>query len=318
MTVRTEGSRASGTDKAAKQLSGTVIRIDKELVLEVMENLLANASVYTKDKIVLTIANRGTELELRVEDNGGGFSEEALQMAGSPFYRSENKKKREHFGSHFGGHFGGHFGLGLYICKQLCEKCGGGLRIENAAGGSGGVITVRQVMDMGLHRSILQELVACGELYRYGRGLYVRSDMWEDDLYLLQYKYNRGIYSHETSLYLLGYSDRTPAQYTMTFPKGYNTPSLKDENIIMKRVIPDNYSFGIMEVKSPCGNEIRIYNLERTLCDIVRGSGSDIQIINDAMKRYAASKEKDIHRLMNYAEQLRVKPKIIRYMEILL
>ncbi|MBD5458531.1 MAG: hypothetical protein HDR27_08180, partial [Lachnospiraceae bacterium] len=116
-----------------KQLSGTVIRIDKELVLEVMENLLANASAYTKDEIVLTIANRGTELELRVEDNGGGFSEEALQMAGSPFYRSENKKKGEHFG--------GHSGLGLYICKQLCEKCGGGLRIENAAGGSGGVVT---------------------------------------------------------------------------------------------------------------------------------------------------------------------------------
>ena len=133
VTVRTEGSCAPGADKVMKQLSGTVIRIDKELVLEVMENLLANASAYTKDEIVLTIANRGTELELRVEDNGGGFSEEALQMAGSPFYRSENKKKGEHFG--------GHSGLGLYICKQLCEKCGGGLRIENAAGGSGGVVT---------------------------------------------------------------------------------------------------------------------------------------------------------------------------------
>lgn len=30
------------------------------------------------------------------------------------------------------------------------------------------------------------------------------------------------------------------------------------------------------------------------------------------MKRYAASKEKDIHKLMKYAEQLRVNPKILR------
>ena len=134
----------------------------------------------------------------------------------------------------------------------------------------------------------------------------------------MQRKYGRGIYSHDTALYLLGYSDRTPAKYTMTFPKGYNAPSLKRENIIVKRVVPDNYTFGIIEIKSPCGNPIKIYNLERTLCDIVRGSGSDIQIVNGAMKRYAASKEKDIHKLMKYAEQLRVKPKILHYMEVLL
>ena len=104
----------------------------------------------------------------------------------------------------------------------------------------------------------------------------------------------------------------------MTFPKGYNATSLKQESIVIKRVIPDNYSFGIIEIKSPSGNPIRTYDFERTLCDIVRGSGSDIQVVNEAMKRYAASKEKNIHKLMKYAKQLRVEPKILRYMEVLL
>ena len=36
------------------------------------------------------------------------------------------------------------------------------------------------------------------------------------------------------------------------------------------------------------------------------------------MKRYAASNDKNIHKLMQYAEQLRVKAKILRYMEVLL
>ena len=183
---------------------------------------------------------------------------------------------------------------------------------------SDGTVTAEQVTAAGLHRSILQELVKNGELYRFGRGLYVRSNAWEDDFYLLQRKYGRGIYSHDTALYLLGYSDRTPAQYTMTFPKGYNSPSLKQENIIVKRVVPANYSFGVIKIQSPCGNPIHVYSLERTLCDILRGSGSDIQIVGTAMKKYAASKEKDIHRLMQYAEQLRVKPKVLRYMEVLL
>jgi len=183
---------------------------------------------------------------------------------------------------------------------------------------SDGIITAEQVTTAGLHRSVLRELVENGELYRFGRGLYVLSSVWEDDFYLLQRRYGRGIYSHDTALYLLGYSDRTPAKYTMTFLKGYNSPSLKRENINIKRVVPENYSFGIISLKSPCGNPIRVYDLERTLCDILRGSGSDIQIVGAAMKKYAASKEKDIHKLMQYADQLHVKPKVLRYMEVLL
>lgn len=181
-----------------------------------------------------------------------------------------------------------------------------------------GIITAEQVTDAGVHRSALKEFVDDGNLYRFGRGLYVCSNTWEDDFYLLQRKYKRGIYSHDTALYLLGYSDRTPAKYTMTFPKGYNTPSLKQENINIKRVVPENYSFGVIELNSPCGNPIRVYDLERTLCDILRGSGSDIHVVGAAMKKYAASKEKDIHKLMQYAERLRVKPKVLRYMEVLL
>ena len=165
-----------------------------------------------------------------------------------------------------------------------------------------GIITAAQLTKAGLHRGYLHDFVESGELYRFGRGLYVQSSA----------------YSHDTALYLLGYSDRTPARYTMTFPKGYNALSLKQEDLIVKRVIPENYDFGIIEIQSPSGNPIRVYDLERTLCDILRGSGSDIQIVGAAMKRYAASKDKDIHKLMQYAERLRVKPKVLRYMEILL
>ena len=100
-----------------------------------------------------------------------------------------------------------------------------------------GIITTAQVVEAGLHRGILQEFVKNGEIYRFGRGLYVLSSAWEDDFYLLQRKYGRGIYSHDTALYLLGYSDRTPEKYTMTFPKGYNATSLKQENLIIKRVV---------------------------------------------------------------------------------
>lgn len=181
-----------------------------------------------------------------------------------------------------------------------------------------GIITTEEVNEAGLYRGGLKKLADNGTIYRYSRGIYLKSDAWEDDFFLLQKRYSRGIYSHDTALYLLGYSDRTPSSYTMTFPQGYNTSSLLFENIKIKRVIPEIYLLGITEVSSPSGNLIRIYNLERSLCDIVRGSGIDIQIINSAMKQYASSNNKDIHLLMQYAEKLHVKNKILRYMEVLL
>jgi hypothetical protein len=50
----------------------------------------------------------------------------------------------------------------------------------------------------------------------------------------------------------------------------------------------------------------------------VRGSGSDIQVVKDAMLRYAKSKDKNVLKLMKYADALKVTDKIQRYMEVLL
>lgn len=184
---------------------------------------------------------------------------------------------------------------------------------------SDSMITSKLVTEAGLHRSILSELVKANELVRVGRGVYLKPDAWEDEMYLLQYRFSRGVFSHETALYLHGMTDRTPARYTMTFPWGYNAASLKEANIKVKRVIQDYYGLGAIEMPSPAQNPIRAYDIERTLCDIVRGRNAcDIQVVNAAMKQYAASKNKDIQKLMGYAEKLRVKPKILRYMEVLL
>jgi predicted transcriptional regulator of viral defense system len=182
-----------------------------------------------------------------------------------------------------------------------------------------GIVTSKQVTEAGFHRSILSELVRTKELMRVSRGVYVKPAAWEDEMYLLHYRFSKGIFSHETALYLHRMTDRTPAIFTMTFPWGYNAASLKNENLTVKRVIGKYYELGVMEMPSPAGNIIKTYDIERTLCDIVRGNNTyDIQIVSEAMRRYAGSKRKDIQKLMSYAEKLHVKPKVLNYMEVLL
>lgn len=181
-----------------------------------------------------------------------------------------------------------------------------------------GIITTKALMEHGIHRNILSEMVKSGQLIRCSRGIYMLADEWEDEMYLLQQRYKKGIFSHATSLYLLGYSERVPFAFNMTFPTKYNSISLKNENVIVTRVNDENYNLGIITAKTPLGNSVQIYDLERSLCDMLRGSTEDIQTIQYAMKKYATSKQKDINKLMRYAKQLRVEPKVRKYMEVLL
>ncbi|MDR0523945.1 MAG: AbiEi antitoxin N-terminal domain-containing protein [Candidatus Methanoplasma sp.] len=192
-------------------------------------------------------------------------------------------------------------------------------RVASLISAAGDVITSKQVTNAGIHRSVLSDMVGNNELVRIGRGVYMRPTSWEDEMYLLQYRYGKGIFSHETALYLHGMSDRIPARFTMTFPWGYNAASLGGGDVTVKRTIRELHDLGVTEIKSPGGNQIRAYDIERTLCDIVRGAGiRDVSIINQAMKRYVARSGKNIHRLLGYAEKLRVESKILNYMEVLL
>lgn len=175
-----------------------------------------------------------------------------------------------------------------------------------------------QARDKGVHGQTIRNMVDAGELYKIDRGLYSFDENWDDELYIIQKRFSRGIYSHDTAMYLLGYSDRTPSRYDMTFPQGYNSKKLDEYDLNVRHVKAENYSIGITTLLSPMGNEIRVYNLERSLCDILRGSGSNVELINSAMRRYANSKNKNVPQLLQYAEQLRVKPKVLRYMEVLL
>jgi predicted transcriptional regulator of viral defense system len=192
-------------------------------------------------------------------------------------------------------------------------------QFQNLLNNADGIVTSKQVTEAGFHRSVLPMLVRDNVLIQVSRGVYMKPTAWEDEMYLLQYRYSKGIFSHETALYLHDMTDRTPARFTMTFPWGYNAASLKQGKVTVKRTVKDYYELGIIELLSPAGNAIKAYDIERTLCDIVRGTGAcDIQIVNQAMKRYALSKGKDIQKLTGYAEKLRVKPKILNYMEVLL
>lgn len=181
-----------------------------------------------------------------------------------------------------------------------------------------GVITTSEVTASGISRGSLKHLVDTGVLERASRGVYQLADVWDDEMYHLQVRYKKGIFSGETALCLHDLTDRTPSRFQMTFPNGYNLTNVKKENIRCNRVIKKLYDMGVVEIKTPAGNIVRTYNMERTLCDILRTqSNTDIQIVSDAFKRYARRNDKNIPLLSKYAKELRVETKLRSYLEVL-
>lgn len=182
-----------------------------------------------------------------------------------------------------------------------------------------GTVTSAQITRVGINRQHLRTLVDKGLLERSGRGVYIIPTNFDDEMFNIQSRFKRGIFSHETALFLLDLTDRTPIKYTMTFPLSYNTSILNREKVKCYRVKEELYDIGTTTTKSPGGNVVRLYNAERTLCDILKGSSrTDIQIITEAFKRYTKLDSKDIPLLSQYAKIFRVEKRLRSYLEVLL
>lgn len=182
-----------------------------------------------------------------------------------------------------------------------------------------GVITTADLSEKGILRGNLKKLVDTGRLEKTARGVYILPEIWEDEFVNLQARFKKGIFSNETALFLWDLTDRTPNRYDMTFPDNYNLTNVKNEGISCSRVKREWYKEGEVQIKSPGENKVIAYNMERTLCDILRKrSGVDNGVIIEAFKRYTARKDKNVPLLSEYAKIFRVEEKVRRYLEVLI
>ena len=171
----------------------------------------------------------------------------------------------------------------------------------------------------GISDSRYKTYIKNNNMKRLAAGVYADEDVWADELYLLSAKNSRAVFSHETALYLHGLSDREPRVKTVTVPHGYNASHLKRQGVKVVSVIDRFVSLGITEAKTTFGNPVKVYDMERTLCDIIKNKEKmDIQVFQTALKEYMARSDKRISVLMFYAGELGIEKKVRLYTEVLL
>jgi predicted transcriptional regulator of viral defense system len=190
--------------------------------------------------------------------------------------------------------------------------------IDSLANENNGIIRTRDAARAGLSRTTLGSLVKKGALERIAHGQYILPNDLPDELYLLQQRSAKIIFSHETALFLHDMAERTPLSHSLTIPSNSKLSPRLSDGCKIYYVQPKLHSLGHCSIMTKMGHEVFAYDVERTVIDILRSRNRiDNQTLAAAMKSYSTRKDQDWSKLREYSEAFHVTKLLRQYLELL-
>jgi len=160
-------------------------------------------------------------------------------------------------------------------------------------------------------------MVNQGKIQRIDRGIYSIEEVMLNDYYLLYQKNKRAIFSFSSALLLHGLTDSVPYEMEMTLPNTYNSSHIVGDAIIHK-VIEKYYSIGRTIKKTMFGNEVACYDMERTICDLVRFRHKiDVEMFKKALHSYKSNPNRGYQKLPQYATVFRISKQINELLDVI-
>ena len=187
-------------------------------------------------------------------------------------------------------------------------------RLEKLCSEQNGYITSSKLLKNNYTKYQIRQFVKEGILERVGRGQYVHQGYLVDEFLIYQYFNNNFIYSNETALYLLNLTDRYPLSFSVTTK---HKQHLRNHKLKVYYVKDENYDLGVTTVKDLSGNDIKVYNSERTICDIIKNKNKiDTQIYVQGIQNYFLNHKPNLRQLAQYAKKLNMSKKVMEIVEL--
>ncbi len=103
-----------------------LIEADRKALRQILLNLISNAVKFSEpgSDVHITAKSTGTQLELRVKDEGAGISQSDIAKLGEPYQQFDEGKKEEQRGT----------GLGVSLVKSLTDLHKGSFAVESEIG----------------------------------------------------------------------------------------------------------------------------------------------------------------------------------------
>jgi predicted transcriptional regulator of viral defense system len=183
----------------------------------------------------------------------------------------------------------------------------------------GGYARSRDLRAAGVHPGMLPALARSGRLVCIKRGFYALPDNEKaDDRFEALMAIPGSVLCLGSALSIHEIGTWEPPEIYLAVEAGRKVTVPEFLPIRLFHFAKGSFELGII-TKSGQGGRLRVYDAERTMCDLFRLKnlvGGDIAA--EALREYLKHKERRIPRLLEYAEKLRVLGPIKKSLEVLL
>ena len=174
----------------------------------------------------------------------------------------------------------------------------------------GGMMRTTQLAEEKVFYQQRERLIEDGYVEKVRRGYYQWVDLEDfSEARTVTQLFPDAILCMDTALRYYGYTDRTPISWHLAVSKDSCKSRFKIEYPFLNPyyVEPSVLELGVIAGNID-GHEVRIYDKDRVICDCLRYRNKmDKEIFNKAIRSYIADPDKRIQKLLEYAEQLRVR-----------
>lgn len=180
--------------------------------------------------------------------------------------------------------------------------------LETLAKENNGLLTYKEMIESGITKRQIKAFEADQILTKVAKGFYYHKDYLEDNMVVYQKTNSNLIFSHVTAAYLLGMTDRYPRKYSVT-TYANNHPKISNK-VNLFFVKKELLELGKKVIINNAGNEVVIYDKERTVCDVIRHKDKmELQVYSEIMQNYFNSKV-NLNKLTKFASALGIKDKV--------
>ena len=182
-------------------------------------------------------------------------------------------------------------------------------------------IPLKKLKEEGRSLYKINQLVSAGKLGRVNRTYYENMEYNGEinDFYAVPaYSDKKGIVCLMSAAVYYELTTERPSQIEVALPRGSRIPQPPDwPQMRFYLFSPQRYKVGVKKVDVD-GNPFYIYDIEKTVCDIIfyrnkMGFEPAVEVI----KKYLNRQNRDLNRLMRYAEMLRLKTTMKQFVDVL-
>ena len=185
---------------------------------------------------------------------------------------------------------------------------------------AGGVARTADFNAAGIPNYTVADMCREGLIDRVREGYYALPQVSQQEEIIIAQLFPDGVVCMDSALFHYGYSDKTPLEWHLAFPRTVTRSRFRLTYPPVRRYLVQQNIFQLGTTLADfMGVQLKIYDRERTICDCFkRRSQMDSELFAKAMNAYAADDAKNLLNLSQYAKKLRVYRPMVELMEVLL